>query len=344
MSHDKWPEEDLIAVGNCAYCGSSARTVMHRAVSDVVFRTAPGAFVMMRCDDCGSGYLDPRPTDESIGRAYARYYTHDADAPEPARGGLKAALSNGYRNWRYGANLTPALDVGRQLFMAWPARRRRLDAHYRFLPRSPGEVLDFGCGNGRFLRIARELGWRCVGVDFDPAALEAARADGVDVRLGGLEAIADDQDRFDAATAAHVFEHMPAPSGLAEALFRALKPGGTLFLETPNVEAACHRLFGPAWRGVEAPRHLNLPSWKGMRRILAAAGFADVRRHPRREVFPALWRQSAALAAGEDSEGPERFRRNPPPAWRRIALTMPPSRTEFLTVTARKPGRVAGAP
>lgn len=340
---DTWPNEDLTTVDRCPYCGHTGRSVAHSALRDIVFRVAPGSFAMMQCDGCGAGYLDPRPSDESLGRAYARYYTHAEGPAEPTHGGsglgaVKRALSNGYRNRRYGQTLRPAPALGDFIIRLMPGRRRRIDTYFRFLPREPGEVLDFGCGNGRFLALARSLGWRTVGADFDAAALAVARGHADEVRLGGIETLAGDHDRHDAATVAHVFEHVPTPNALAEALFRALKPGGTLFVETPNMQAACHRLFGPSWRGLEAPRHLNLPTWRAMSGLLARTGFIDIRRHPRRDVFPDLYRQSAALADGGDSESPERFRYPPPPAWKQALLTLDPSSTEFLTVTARKPG------
>lgn len=340
---DGWPAEDLTAVECCPYCGGARREVAHAALRDIVFRVAPGVFSMMRCRDCGAGYLDPRPSDDSLSRAYARYYTHTEGPDEPihgdsAIGAIKRALSNGYRNRRYGLTLRPSLAIGDIVIRMMPGRRRRIDAYYRFLPREPGEALDFGCGNGRFLGLARALGWRNVGADFDSAALSVARGHADEVRLGGVETMDGDCDRYDAVTVAHVFEHVPAPRALAGALFRALKPGGMLFVETPNMQAAGRRLFGPCWRGLEALRHLNLPTWRAMSGLLAETGFADIRRHPRRDVLPDLWRQSAALADGGDSEGPDRFRYAPPPAWKRMLLTLRPSSTEFLTITARKPG------
>jgi hypothetical protein len=42
---------------------------------------------------------------------------------------------------------------------------------------------------------------------------------------------------------------------------------------TPNVEAYCHYIYGPDWRGLGVPRHLYLFSDQTLRRFAKQAGF-----------------------------------------------------------------------
>ena len=71
-----WPTEDLERLGQCPVCTSIERSLLYENLQDKIFFSAPGAWKMGRCAACGAGYLDPRPTIGSIGRAYDNYYTH----------------------------------------------------------------------------------------------------------------------------------------------------------------------------------------------------------------------------------------------------------------------------
>ena len=103
-----------------------------------------------------------------------------------------------------------------------------------------GPVLDLGCGRGEWLALLAERGIPAVGVDHNPAMLEAARAAGHQVvesdLLDYLHAAA--PASYGAVTAFQVAEHLPLPSllELFAAARRVLMPGGLLLLETPNPE------------------------------------------------------------------------------------------------------------
>jgi hypothetical protein len=56
-----------------------------------------------------------------------------------------------------------------------------------------------------------------------------------------------------------------------------LKPGGVLYLETPNVRALDSRLWGRRWGLIHYPRHLYLFDRSTIRRLFESAGLVDVR-------------------------------------------------------------------
>lgn len=341
LRKNDWPADALEAVTACPWCGGSGATLRHAGLADVTFNTAPGRFDMYECATCGAGYLNPRPTRQSIGLAYARYYTHSAAAPpvpeSTALARLRRRLANGYRNARYGADARPALAVGAALLKTLPAQRIVLDSYYRFLPRAHGHLLDFGCGNGGFLDIARGLGWRCTGMDFDPGAVDAARRQGHAVIHGGPEALNGIGETFDAVTVSHVLEHMHDPQALLSALFAVLKPGGGIYVETPNFGSICHRHFGRHWRGIEAPRHLAIPAAASLRHALTAAGFTAIILHQRPDVFAPIYKRSAALSEGQDSESPAALARPNPPRQQAREASQSSGMSEYLSVTAQKP-------
>lgn len=339
MSRDNgsadWPSEGLQAVGSCPMCRSVARTVWHDGLTDRIFMTAPGRWRLYRCAACSSAYLDPRPTAESLPLAYAGYYTHaeGTRAAPPTRPGIRQKLSNGYINWRFGAALRPAWRLGVVAALLSPRIRTSLDARYRRLPRlRPGaKVLDVGCGTGAFLDLVRASGWEALGVDFDPGAVEAARARGLNVRLGDITSWNGETDRFDAISFNHVIEHLPDPGAAITAAFNLLKPGGTIHMELPNVDAWGLEIFGEDWRGLEPPRHLVLPSRRALADTLTAAGFEEIRFIPI-DTWASMEKASLQVRDRRLDGGPESPARPAPPLSLRSS-----GRAEFFAFTARRP-------
>lgn len=337
-----WQRKNLEAVDVCPFCGAAERDVIHDDLDDITFFNTSGPFSMVRCDACEAGYLNPRPTPSSIGAAYKNYYTHETDDQGPRQrsilGHVRNMIANDYRWHRFGADLGPQIPFGTLLLRQLPKHRQILDSYYRYLPKTKGKLLDFGCGNAAFLKVARdEIGWEVEGLDFDPAAVLSARNNGFVVNEGGVEALSAWEDHFDAITLSHVLEHVFDPKELMDAVFHALKPGGFVFVETPNIGALCHQIYGKYWRGLEAPRHIAVPSWSAMRELLLNTGFARLNNHPRLDVLDAMYKRSAALAEGQSSEDPDCLEREGPSAEQIASVEKNFELTEYVTMTAYKP-------
>ena len=260
---------------------------------------------MYRCKSCASAWLDPCPTPETIGLAYQRYFTHDKTPGSSSLsylGKLRQGLANGYRSYRYGTREYPAYSLGILAATLMPNRRATIDAGMRHLPKAEAgqRLLDLGCGNGEFLLRARSAGWDVVGVDFDLKAVEAARCQGLDVLLGGVESLDPSIEEFDVITLANVIEHVHQAVEILRACYKLLKPGGYLWLETPNIDSFGHRWFTRHWRGLEPPRHLVIFNWNSMETLLLETGFRLEHRFPRTNEFPNLAAKSRAIEAGTD--------------------------------------------
>lgn len=285
-NNSAWPPQSLEAVPACPICHSTGRRVLHQDLVDDTFFTAPGKWTLHQCTGCGSAYLDPRPTLASIGTAYAEYYTHGSEAAAPM-GRLKTIAKRVLRSFsdHYTASLAdprhPGKSIGAALSVACikalPPCREVINARYRHLHRpAPGadRLLDLGCGAGDFLERAQSLGWRAEGVDFDPQAVAAARARGLQVSVGSIDSYSEVRDLFDVVTCNHVIEHVYDPQAVIASIYRILKPGGQMWIETPNISSAGHTLFGRAWRGLEAPRHVAIFSYRALVDALRQAGFS----------------------------------------------------------------------
>lgn len=130
---------------------------------------------------------------------------------------------------------TRMTDEDRRLEQRVAARRRPHFAQMLRAAGPPGRLLDVGAGVGELLMVARAAGWEAVGVDVDPAVVAHARERGLDVRLGELKPLALPAGSFDLATLWNVIDFVPDPVSLLAECRRVLRPGGRIFVRTPNV-------------------------------------------------------------------------------------------------------------
>jgi 2-polyprenyl-3-methyl-5-hydroxy-6-metoxy-1,4-benzoquinol methylase len=341
---ESWPADELERVPACPLCEDAERDLLLGDLVDNAFFVAPGRWSLYRCRHCASAYLDPRPSEASIGRAYGIYYTHTVDGSRDTRTQrgavryLKMALTNGYLNSRYGTRRQPASGLGVWVAKILPLRRQKRDAEFRYLPKpKPGQrLLDIGCGNGDFLANARDAGWAVAGIDTDPKAVAIAKQRSLDISMGGIDLFAGESGCFDAITLSHVLEHLHDPRQFIHAVHRLLKPGGVIFVDTPNIESLGVRRWGRNWRGLETPRHLVLFSQAGLVGLLKAAGFEDIQAKRRTAVRRSLYLASLRMQLGKSPDGSEPRRL---PLLMRLRLTWPVARVqddEFLTFLARK--------
>jgi 2-polyprenyl-3-methyl-5-hydroxy-6-metoxy-1,4-benzoquinol methylase len=301
---NEWPAQDLEAVAVCPVCSCSNRDSLYKGLTDSVFFCAPGKWQIYKCKECGSAYLDPRPTPETIGAAYANYYTHSSEsfARMNVFRRLRRAVVNGYRNRKYGTSESPSLSWGYWLARLLPGQRAIVDAMMRHLPRAkPNNILlDIGCGNGDFLARAKDCGWDVEGVEVDPKAAEVARARGLDVYVGSVDVVRDLYERFDGITLCNVIEHVHDPVALLGECYKLLKPGGWIWIETPNIESLGNKRFGENWRGLEPPRHLVIFNRSSLQRLLQVAGFQAIVDMPYRQQYCTISTASEAIRFGLD--------------------------------------------
>lgn len=295
----EWPPGDLEYLGHCPVCGSTERTLLHEDLIDRWLH-APGRWTMQLCSGCGSGYIDPRPNEATIGRAYAHYETHrPVESRPPTNAKLSTRLRNGYLNTKYGYQMQPASRFGYLAMHLLPPPLRLEWAHYaRHLPKPrPGhnKLLDVGCGNGEFLARARWQGWDVHGMDQDEAALDHAHTAGIPVTQGAVKAGLFPSNSFDAITSHQVIEHAHAPMTFLQALHKWLTPGGRVWLGTPNIDSNLHKEFGVDWYDMHPPQHLVIFSHQSLIDAMSLVGFNEAKLLPRGYLDSHFYRLSRRM-------------------------------------------------
>jgi 2-polyprenyl-3-methyl-5-hydroxy-6-metoxy-1,4-benzoquinol methylase len=97
--------------------------------------------------------------------------------------------------------------------------------------------LEVGCGNGLFVRHARQAGVHMRGIELNPDAVALAQAAGIPVEMRSLSSLADEySERFDCVCAFQVLEHLAEPGVFLTECLRLLKGGGLLIAAVPNAE------------------------------------------------------------------------------------------------------------
>jgi 2-polyprenyl-3-methyl-5-hydroxy-6-metoxy-1,4-benzoquinol methylase len=173
-------------------------------------------------------------------------------------------------------------------------------AFFKYFPSNVrGRLLDVGCGDGRFLRYAKEQGFEVWGIDFDKKSVENVKRNlGIDtvfaMSLEEFYEYAKEKNlKFDVITFFEVLEHQDKPREFLEMVRGLLKEGGYIAGSAPSRE----RLFVEMdWKDRfhwdYPPHHFLRFSKSSLEKALIFSGFKDVEVYkldlPFIELFPYL--------------------------------------------------------
>ena len=242
-------------LGHSTTCPSCAKSLLRRWFDK---STATGVYGLWRCEECGGGFVLPRPNRMVLESYYGDEYRREARSIAPD--GWRTVLDNevAYPN--------SSIDA------------QRMTRHCKAL--APGtRFLDIGAGFGFFSRAAVEAGFLVIALEPAPYCRE------VFLRLNGFEAeplmldlsfAQAHRGTFDAVLMSQVLEHLPALDETLEAIATLLAPGGIAAIAVPHFRSAVSSLQGRKDMFISPPEHLNFFTSTSLQRLFCRHGFSIV--------------------------------------------------------------------
>lgn len=192
---------------------------------------------------------------------------------------IRSQLRN-FMPWRKG----PFSIFGIEVDAEWRSERKwdRLQGH---LPELDGKVIaDIGCNNGYYMFRMTPSKPRLV-LGFEPSvqhyfcfrALKSmAGCENLDIDLLGVEHIGLFPDSFDVIFLMGIIYHRVSPIELLKDIFTALKPGGTLILESQAIPGNQPVALFPEKTYAKVPGTYFVPTGKALENWLLRCGYQAV--------------------------------------------------------------------
>lgn len=193
---------------------------------------------LVRCTVCGLVFSRLTPSADDYARVYSSY---DYAAEDAARTALN--------------------------------RQRERELVERLLPyRMTGNVLDVAAGAGRFLERFQECGFTCYATEFDERLEQRLRDKGFETLPGGTAPQAS-AGTFDIIIFTEIIEHIHNPIPVLRSLFQLLRPGGCVYVTTPNFNALERHLMGSEWGMICWPEHITYWTSHTLAKAFGKTGF-----------------------------------------------------------------------
>jgi SAM-dependent methyltransferase len=185
----------LTKVRSCPLCGGA--NGFKGFPYSVRFKGA--RFEYWECVNCCTVYVDPIPDETVFALMYSKKDYHDAF---------------------YSSSNSPRIQRSINILGKWAPNN--------------GTILDYGCGVGEFLQLAKLEGFIPTGVEFNrEVALQASERVCCTVYTPEIFFSESAGVKFDLIHMGDVLEHLPNPRLVVEKLIKFIKPGGVLFVEGP---------------------------------------------------------------------------------------------------------------
>lgn len=137
-------------------------------------------------------------------------------------------------------------------------------------------ILDVGCGAGSLMRLLKKKGFnRVKGIDISPVAAKLSGG-----RVASATKIPYKSNSFDCVIGLSVIEHLSKEEGnqFLRQAFRVLKPGGFIFLLTPNGASPLRVIKGKKWYGYDDHSHTFFFTPWSLKSSIHNAKFTRIRR------------------------------------------------------------------
>jgi SAM-dependent methyltransferase len=213
--------------------------------------SAMKGYLLSRCSKCGMVW-DPAPP-EKLEDVYNENYFVNSNP------------KGGYANYFEG------MSINKRTFYE---RVKRINDHVSQKRR----MLDVGSALGDSLIEAKRLGWENLyGVELSEYAATESKKRGLNIKEGDLRSAKYQTDFFDVVTLQDVVEHFKNPMQEMVEIWRILKPGGIVFVVTPDIGGFWLKLLGRYWYHYKPGEHIMYFNENTLRIMLHKAGFSHIK-------------------------------------------------------------------
>ena len=130
-------------------------------------------------------------------------------------------------------------------------------------------IIDVGCGGGMLLDRLATIGFSNLSGADPFIEADGQTPQGVPLAKRYLSEV---PGEFDLIMFNHSLEHMPDPVATLRAAREKLAPGGKCLVRLPTSSSEVWSLYKQDWVQIDAPRHIVIPSRKGMALAADAVG------------------------------------------------------------------------
>ncbi|MEO5890705.1 MAG: class I SAM-dependent methyltransferase [Ferruginibacter sp.] len=244
----------------CIICGNTENNTII-AVKELQLGLGE-VFDYQQCGNCGSLQLMDAPAD--LGKYYPNddYYSFNLGIAVAKKAAFFRKMQSDFLLFGKNKILGGLFSIGFKMpdYYQW---MKNAQAKY------DDAILDIGTGNGSLLtRLFRTGFTNLTGID--PFITESRDHGAVKILKKNIFEVT---DQYDLVMMHHSLEHMFEPKKVLRQLQQVLKPEGKLLIRIPVMGNYGWKKYGTYWCGIDAPRHIFIPTEKALKLLLEEAGF-----------------------------------------------------------------------
>ncbi|MCZ2222134.1 MAG: class I SAM-dependent methyltransferase [Chitinophagales bacterium] len=219
-------------------------------------------FLYQLCGNCGSMQIVNIP--ENLGKYYPNenYYSFNLGLNVRKKADLLRKIKASYLLFGKNPLVGSLLSIGYKMpdYYEW---MKNTNTQY------DDAILDIGTGNGSLLTKLFQVGYTNL-TGIDPFINDSKDYGAIKVLKKDIYEI---DQKFDTIMMHHSLEHMTEPIKVLKRIYELLNIDGKLLIRIPIMGNYGWKRFGEFWCGIDAPRHIFIPSEKGMRLLVEKSGF-----------------------------------------------------------------------
>jgi SAM-dependent methyltransferase len=202
----------------CLICGQSQGWSLATYLPRFLFKQKANIF---SCNNCGVGRTEPSPS-----TSFEYYEQNDRNDK------LFTDRSSLYKT--FSRNLLELLKIERPHGL---------------------KLLDFGCGGGFVVEVAKELGFDAYGIEANMSMVSWCQERGLNVQSKSLGSLIKEEAKFDIIIFSAVLEHIENPISILHQCKQMLLPNGIVVVSQAAYDGLLPKLFPWGWYGWQPQEH-----------------------------------------------------------------------------------------